>query len=318
MKITLILKGDIHRRGHFRDDLAHLKSALPGADVSLLESNMPGQAVALAASAAIGSDYLIAVGGDGTLNEVVNGCFQACERLPPESMPALGVLAYGTANDFTRSLGNNGTSDELISLLLADSRHRIDAGLMQYCEENGSTSQRYFLNAADIGIGAHVVKHMGHRTRFLGGNLQYLKSIFITLRSYRHCELEVRSDQGLNWRGNTLALVAANGRCIGSGLNVAPGAAIDDGQMLVTLVGNASARDFLQNFRHLKRGDRLQHPEVSYHHAQSLEVSHHGKPALVEADGELLGTTPVTITVLPAALDFLKLPLPAQTAAPQA
>lgn len=306
MKITLILKGNIHRRGHFRGDLAQLKSVMSGAEIFLLESSRPGQAVALAASAARESDYLIAVGGDGTLNEVLNGCFQACANLPPEHMPALGVLAYGSANDFARSLGNNGTVDELITLLQADARQRIDAGLIEYCEDSGTAGRRYFLNAADIGIGAHVVRHRRDRTRLLTGNLQYLRSTFIALRSYRHCELEIDSDQGLHWRGKTLALVAGNGRYFGSGLCVAPGARLDDGQMSVTLVGDASARDFLHNFRHLKRGDRLQHPEASYHQAQTLEVRHVGEPAMVEADGELLGTTPVTIRLLPGAVDFLR------------
>ncbi len=305
MKITFILKGDIRGEQLFRHDLKKIKRALPGAQVSLLESQIPGQSVSLAASACQESDYLIAVGGDGTVNEVLNGCLQATEENPGVTLPTLGILAYGTANDLARTLGVSGTADELVGMLLSESRHRVDVGRLQYTSDTGASVNRYFLNAADIGIGAHVVGQFQSRSNLLGSNLHYLRSILSSFLTYRHKDLQLTTDQGLDWQGKSLALVAANGRYFGSGLCVAPGAHIDDGQLFITLVGNASARDFVRKLRQLKRGHLIEHPEVSYHQAQWIEITHTGEAAPVEADGELLGTTPARMEVVPRGIDVL-------------
>jgi YegS/Rv2252/BmrU family lipid kinase len=305
VKVALILKGDIRAISHFHAAFRELREALPGFEFVLLESRAPGEATALAQGACVDCDYLIAVGGDGTINEVLNGAMAATGTTPP-----MGVLAYGTANDLARTLGLQGTATELTGLLARDARQRVDVGRIQYRDADGEARQRWFLNAADVGIGAEVVRHLANRRQFVGSNLHYLRSIVGSLRSYRHRTLHVRTDRGLDWQGRSLALVAGNGRYFGSGLCVAPGARLDDGELFVTLVGNASTWDFMRNIGRLKRGRLLEHPEASYHQACHISVEHEGEAARVEADGELLGFTPVEIDVQPGALEFL-MPAPA-------
>ena len=305
MKVALVLKGDIRALGHFHKAYRELQEALPGFEFELHESLAPGHAIALAQHACTDSDYLVAVGGDGTVNEVLNGAMLAGGTPPP-----LGVLAYGTANDLARTMQIHGSVHELIALLAGDTRHPIDVGLLHCTDSENPSKQRYFLNAADIGIGAEVVRHLQDRRHLVGSNLHYLRSIISSLRAYEHRELRVTSDLGLDWTGRSLALVAGNGRYCGSGLCVAPGARLDDGELLVTLVGDASTWDFLRNLGHLKRGELLEHPAVSYHNAHSLSVEHQDQPARVEVDGELLGFTPLQIEVLPRAVEFL-MPAPA-------
>lgn len=300
MKVALVLKGDIRALAHFHKAFRELREALPGFDFELLESRAPGEAVGLARDACADCDYLIAAGGDGTINEVLNGAM-----LAGGTPPVLGVLAYGTANDLVRTLRMRGSVEDLVPLLAGDIRHRIDIGLIRYRDADDQVQLRYFLNAADIGIGAEVVRHLQHRRQLVGSNLHYLRSIINSLRGYEHRELQVRSDLDLNWQGKSLALVAGNGRYFGSGLCVAPGARLDDGELFITLVGDASTWDFMRNLGRLKRGELLEHPAASYHHAHALTVEHRGQPAPVEVDGELLGFTPLHIEIIPGAVEIL-------------
>ncbi len=305
MKIALVLKGNINTRHRFSLELVELQAAFPAARITVFESGFAGQAVELAAAACSHCDYLVAAGGDGTLNEVFNGCMQALDANPGLELPVLGVLAHGSANDFIRSIGLDGTAAELCSLLASGSVRRVDAGRLSFQDASGMNRQRYFLNVADVGIGASVVERLGSSGGYLGSNLNYLRAILSTFIRYRHMELRVESDAGLDWQGRTLALVAANGCYFGSGLCVAPGARPDDGELFLTLVGDASIVDFLGNLGRLKRGIPLDHPAVQYHQASSVRITSPGRPVAVEADGEFLGYTPAVIEILPLALSLL-------------
>ena len=305
MNIAFILKGDIHHRRQFEREYAELQAALSQAQLTLLESEYPGHACELAAQCCGQYDFLVAVGGDGTLNEVLNGSLRVNLGDPARRLPVFGVLAHGTANDLARSLRISGSMQELAALLRSASHRPIDVGRLQCRSEAGEALERYFLNVADIGIGARVIQHLSDNHLLLGGNLHYLRAVLRTFLKFHPSELRVESDTGLRWRGKTLALVAANGSYFGSGLCVAPGATLDDGQMFITLVGDAHITDFIRNLRRLKRGIRLDHPKAQYHHGRRLEVMHMDEPAAVEADGEFLGYTPAQIELMPAAIEFL-------------
>ncbi len=300
MNITLILRGGLRRRRQLEGELRRLRRSLPRAAIEVLESGHAGHARQLAADNAGHSDYIIAVGGDGTLNEVLNGCLDSTSPLP-----CLGVLAHGTANDMLRSLDMRGTAEELAALLDSRSERCIDIGRVSCVDASGAPLQRYFANIADVGIGAEVVQHLVHRHRLLGSNLNYLLAILKTFSHYRKKPLRVSADGEFLWQGPALALVAANGCYFGSGLCVAPRAALDDGQLALTLVGDASVADFALNLPRLRRGALLEHPEASYHRAQSLELQSPEEPTPLEVDGEFLGFTPAAIEILPRRLRLL-------------
>lgn len=307
MKIALILKGNISRRQEFEGELQQLQASFPEAGISVLESTYPGHSRALAEASCGRCDYMISVGGDGTLNEILNGCLSS-----PAATPCLGALAHGTANDMLRSLRLNGSIDELCDMIRDRRERTIDIGWVSCRDTSGDEETRHFINIADIGIGAEVVQHLNQQHRLLGSNLHYLRAILKTFSHYQNRELAITSDNNFHWRGKALALVAANGQYFGSGLCVAPGAALDDGQLFITLVGDASAADFALNLRRLKKGTRLDHPEASYHHARELRVECTADSAPLEVDGEFIGYTPATIRILPQRIRFLGYPCGSQ------
>ena len=300
MKIALIVKGNVSRRREFDGELLQLRANFPHAEISVLESTYAGHSQALAEACCGQCEYMIAVGGDGTLNEVLNGCLRSSAELP-----CFGALAHGTANDVLRSLHLNGSMEELCAMIRDGREQTIDIGHVVCRDDAGAELRRYFINIADIGIGAEVVQHLNQQHRLLGSNLHYLRAIIKTFAGYHKRDLSVTSDRGLNWQGKALALVAANGQFFGSGLCVAPGAALNDGQLFITLVGDASLADFAMNLRRLKKGRLLDHPEASYHHACRLDIETTGDSAPLEVDGEFLGFTPAAIEVLPQKIRFL-------------
>lgn len=305
MKVAIIANGRIINNSRLDRQRGQLQDALPEAEIAAARSERPGHAVELAADHCRDSDVLVAAGGDGTLNEILNGCMQAQAQDPAMELPAFGVLACGSANDFARSVGLAGTLEELVGLLRAGVSRRIDVGRLRCHGAQGEALERYFFNVADAGIGAEVVQHLGSPSSYLGSNLRYLRAIVAAFREHRQVELLLSSDAGLNWSGRSLAVVAANGCYFGSGLGVAPGARIDDGQLFVTVVGDAGFRDFLANLGKLKRGVPLDHPKITYHSARSVTVAAAEGRAALEVDGEFVGFTPAVIEVLPGAVQLL-------------
>jgi diacylglycerol kinase (ATP) len=158
---------------------------------------------------------------------------------------------------------------------------------------------------ADIGIGAAVVQELEHSSRRFGANLSYLRAIFSAFLKYRKPLLSVESDEGLDWLRPSLAVIAGNGRCFGSGLFATPQAALDDGLLDITLIGDVSVVDFIRKLPALKGAELISHPQVFYHRARHATISSGDTAGAVEADGEYLGRTPATLEILPAAMHFL-------------
>jgi YegS/Rv2252/BmrU family lipid kinase len=305
VKLGLIIKGTLRKRSQFYRQLPAISAHLPECELEVLESTYPGHALKLAARACPQSDFLIAVGGDGTLHEVLNGCMEALGENPELKLPVLGVLPLGSANDFARTLGISDSVEQLCQMLASRSVRRIDAGSL-LCESiAGEAVQRYFLNVVDVGIGAEVVQRLEATGKRLGSRLSYLWATLVTFVRYRHVRLRVETDRGLDWLGPALILVAAKGRFFGSGLCIAPDAVIDDGTFALTLVGDASIIDFALNLGRLKKGVPLEHPQAEYHRAQWVTLEAPGGSAPVEADGEFIGYAPVRMEIRPGLVEFL-------------
>lgn len=308
MNIVIIAKGNTRRRRELNLAVARLRAATLFDGVEVHETTYPGHAIELARGASATADLIISAGGDGTLNEIVNGCQHARQEDPAIRLPTIGVLALGSANDFLKTARLHGTADEVVALAAAGVRRPVDIGRVHYTALDGRRASRYFINVADIGIGAAVVRELEHSGRRLGANLSYLRAIFAAFLRFRKPLLSIESGEGLDWQGRSLAVVAGNGRCFGSGLFATPQAAIDDGRLDITLIGDVSVIDFIRKLPALKRGEVISHPQVSYHTARHATISAEDMACAVEADGEYLGLTPATLEVLPAAMHFM-LPL---------
>ena len=303
MKIALVVNPSALRDRRYREELTQLQESLPAAEANILETEYAGHAIELARAAAAEADCVVAVGGDGTLNEVVNGCLQAARDNPQLRLPHIAVLACGTANDFIKSTSLTGRLDQLLALLSEGRSRPIDVGRVRYRDVHGTPAERYFINEASIGIGAEVVRRVNRGRRRLGPNLTFLRAIILAFRRFQATALRVRWNSEAPRSQPLLALVAGNGRYFGSGLCIAPEARLDDGRLSCALVGDVGVRTFIGKLRRLKRGAKIDHRQVLYREAEIVQVIRGRAP--IEADGEFLGYTPATIEILPRKIRFV-------------
>jgi len=303
-KISFILHGKIRGKKSIKESL----TARFSEDylVQIYETSHPRHAEKLTEVALTdGCDFLIAVGGDGTLNEMVNGYLKAGGSKIYSTR--IGVLPYGTGNDFARGLGISRSIEQLWTLVSQNQPVMLDAGRMQFSLPDGTLNTRYFDNIADLGIGADVVVRVNGvhlRKKILGGTLTFFLSVLLTFFTYRHKKIKV-TWEGFSWKGNVLSLVVANGRYFGSGLGIAPEARLDDGMFEVVIFANLSIMDYLRNYARVRRAEKVIHPEAFYYRTSELLVEPEGSVTIVEADGEIEGQAPIIYTCLPGALRFL-------------
>lgn len=245
-----------------------------------------------------GYKYMIAVGGDGTLNEVINGVLSS--PVPTNNLPAIGMLQKGSANDFSRTATNNNSVKHLKELIDNQSFRKIDIGKVVQDKEE---QPRFFINIAGLGLGPEVVQHMGNNKR-LGPRISYFKSIIETFTKYKRKNITCKTDDW-EWRGDLLQMAVGNGKFFGNGICVCPDAKIDDGLFNIALFGELSIMDYLKNLGNLKKGIKISHKDAHYFTAKEIRIENTKGVCGIETDGEYVGTTPVTISVVPKAINFL-------------
>ena len=251
-------------------------------------------------AAATQGGYVIAVGGDGLLNEVVNGILEAGV---PNGVVA-GVLPSGSGNDFAKSIEVQDTPAHLLSLIQHASIYPLDVGKMEFLNPEGNTATRYFINIADIGLGGEVMQAMQNSKQRFGADFAYSWAILKGFFTYRKKVVRLVTPE-MEWEGLLLSLVMANGRYFGSGYCIAPHADLANGQFALVILGKVSVFDYIRHLPAIRKGKHIDHPEVTYTTATSLEVEGIQAPLCIEMDGEFIGTTPITLSIQPQVLPFL-------------
>ncbi len=248
-----------------------------------------------------GYTNIISVGGDGTINEVLNGFFRNGKLI--NGNVALGILPIGTGADFARYLALPATDEERIKRLKEPKLSKIDVGKAEYRSLNGDMTTRYFINILDFGIGGAVVERVNRTTKLFGGKMSFLWSIFLTLPSYKNKHITYRLDDGV-WQEKVLNnFIVANGAYFGGGLHPAPHARIDDGFFDIVLFGDVTLFEALRNLPHLRKGKHLAHPKIFSTRAAAIEARS-GETIYIDIDGECAGTLPVKVTILKKVLPF--------------
>jgi diacylglycerol kinase (ATP) len=250
-----------------------------------------------------GCDYLIAVGGDGTINEMVNGVMRAPSA--QRKRVILGVLPCGTGNDFARSLASNTTLVELQRLVLQGDSRELDLGRLDYRDAQGGEQLRYFANIASLGISSSVVERVQQQPRWLPAAAAYALATIQTLLVLRPSRLRLQLDQRPVQSESLIQLSLANGRFFGGGLGIAPSARLDDGWLDVVMIRGASAWAFLRFLPALRQARLIQDARISYDRCHRIEISAQSGNCLLEADGEQISATAVVIDLIPAALRWL-------------
>lgn len=258
-----------------------------------------GHAIELASSAArSGCEYLVAVGGDGTVNEVANGILRA----NGSGHVALGIINTGTGSDFSRSIGIPHDYVRACSFLTSQQRKTVDIGVVEY-QSNGNRAQRYFINAGGVGFDASVVEQVEKLPKYFGGTIPYLVGVIRTLFTYRNKQVTLEVGSEIE-NGRILNVVVANGEYVGGGMHIAPEAELNDNLLDIVVVGDIGKFELLKAFPTVYKGTHIYHPKVRMKKAARLTIQSPEK-MLVYADGELLGEGPATFWLKPSALNIV-------------
>lgn len=280
--------------GGRHDPVERTRRALSGRSLEA-EVRISSSAAHVAALVAEGADQgrtrFVAVGGDGTANLVVD----ALMRRDWEEPPTLGILPAGSGSDFVRTFGRTQEIEDNADHLLGDETYDIDIGYLR-----GPWGDRYFMNVAEVGVGADVVRLAGRLPARLGA-FRYKTAIWPALLRFPRKTIKVEVGAKI-FEGDAIIVVMANGQFFGGGMNVAPKATLVDG-LLDVQVFTGPKRQVITVQPRLTRGTHLTHPEVKRFVGSSVRVSMIDDWA-AEADGEYLGSGSVEASVRPSAIRF--------------
>ena len=270
-----------------------------GTGARIVETREPGHARELARHAlADGHDRVVAIGGDGTVQEVVNGVIEGTEPL------AIGILPGGNGNDLARSMGLPRRPAEALDVALGESVTTIDVGRATRGSGRAATV-RHFASAGGIGFDAQVALAMaGRRRRWQRGRIGYVLSTLWELQRFRNQQvtLTLETPEGQQRLERRVLFVAfANGAYYGGGMQICPSATVSDGLIDLCLVGDISRLEAVRQLPGLYRGGHVGHPAVEFARATAFSVE--GDSATkAHLDGEPFGSVPLRIEVLPRAI----------------
>ncbi|HKA26899.1 MAG TPA: diacylglycerol kinase family protein [Gaiellaceae bacterium] len=270
------------------------RAAAIGLSGDALLSERPGHLTELAKEAADeGAELLVAVGGDGTVHEVVNGI---ADRAGVE----LAVVPRGTGRDFVRTYAIPRKLDDALRTARDGHAREIDLGIARFRSWQGETDESYFANVASAGMSGAIAKRANETSKALGGKASYAWATLTVFSRWRTAELTV-SVGAETRRARMHDVIVANGRYLAGGMKICPDAEPDDGVFDVLLIGNLTKGDLLLTLPKTYRGSHLPHPKAELLRGSTVEIDAN-EPLPVELDGEQPGTTPVRFEVVPHAL----------------
>lgn len=250
----------------------------------------PGHARELAERAGLeGYERVVAVGGDGTVHEAINGLM----GLKPElrQRVAFGVVPAGSGNDFSRNLGVPTDAGALATVLASGVASPVDVG---------SVNGHYFANVAGVGFDAEVAALANRIPKYVPGTLTYVICALAQLALYKNAAVRLYLDGKLIER-RILLVAVGNGAHYGGGMMICPGARMNDGKFRVVVAGDLSRAGVLRTLPQVYSGRHLHNPLVEVYDAQEVRVEAE-RPLTVQADGEIVATSPTTIQLIPMAL----------------
>ncbi len=266
-------------------------------------SRNQGHAWDLAANAVReGAHRVVGVGGDGTLNEVLNGFFEGGGREAVGA--AVGIFSVGTCGDFAKTLGGADNPNSLIHAINQGLTKRIDVGKADFIDFSGRSATRFFLNVTDFGAGGAVVERVTRTTKRMGGGLAFLWAILMTLFTYRTREITLRIDGEKEEKRLLFDVILGNGRYYGGGIKAAPHAELNSGSLSMIEIGSFGLVEALRYLPAFRAGTYLHHPRVRYSEIRCLEARSSAK-AFIEMDGEAVGELPARFELLPGALSMI-------------
>jgi diacylglycerol kinase (ATP) len=266
-----------------------------GLEGDVLVTERAGHATDLAREAVeSGARLIIAVGGDGTINEIVNGLVAAAR---PEV--ELAVVPRGTGDDLARTFGIPTDIETALAVAAKGQARPVDVGRATYAVDDG-TAERYFANFAGAGISGAIARRGARTSRRLGAKAAYMWATATVFIRWSSVPMRIELDGEVR-EGPMFEVVISNGMYAAGGMKIAPDARPDDGFFDAVLIGDVSKADFVTTFPKIYRGTHTSHPKVDVVRASTIAVDA-SQPLPVVLDGEQPGTTPARFEIVSRAL----------------
>ena len=267
-------------------------------------TNRRGHAIEIAKNLITkGYRNIIGVGGDGTLNEIVNGVF--LQTNVPYNQITIGMIPIGTGNDWCRTFNIPNDYNEAIAVIKNNKKVFQDIAKISFCSE-GEESDRYFVNVAGMGFDAVVLRKSNEdkeKRRGKVSSLVYYKNILSTLFTHKSLPCKISIDNK-SFEVDVFSLNAGLCKYSGGGMMQVPNAVFNDGMLDVTIINRIKKFKVIRNIKKLYDGSFINLKEVQTHKTKCLHVeSKHN--LLLEADGEFLGNAPAKFSIVPSALNII-------------
>lgn len=291
------------RTGRHFDDIARaVRGAVGDFDCTFTERRGHGVLLARQLSRA-GANLVVAVGGDGTASEVIDGLMQERAAAAQAGGATFGFISRGTGGDLRRSLGCPEDAVGAARVLAGPAERVIDLGRVELVGHDGKPQARHFVNVAGFGVAGRVVRDAERMGKALGGKATFMLASAMALMGWQDQPVRWRVDGG-PWREDRVtSLAVCNGRFFGGGMMVAPAAQVDDGLFDLTLWKGLGLGDFALKKRMLYDGSHVRLPNTSTFRGRVVEAEPLGRePVLLDVDGEQPGMLPARFTILAGAL----------------
>jgi len=271
-------------------------SRILGDHYHFIRSKHEKELVEIARKNASEVDMIVGIGGDGTINEIINGLLQSEVSV----LPVLAIIPCGTGNDLYQSSFFQTFQYDLFLDAITNPQYILsDVGKMVTEHET-----RYFMNVADIGFGGSVVLSLNEFRQKYGPRFSYGLAILKTFIGFKRPHVSLTAGT-FSYQGELLLAAACNGSIFGNGLHIHPGASISDGKLNMTILAKVSLFDYVMNVYKVKRGKRIDHPEAHYFESNTLTLTSPDEEIHAETDGEYIRGKSFEISIIPQRLKIL-------------
>lgn len=231
----------------------------------------------------------VAVGGDGSLSELLNGLV-----FPADEPVTVGIIPMGTGNDFVKNIYDEINIDKILNSIFINKTKSIDIG---------KVNDHYFINVSSFGIDGPIIEDTEKYKKILPGKSAYLYSTLKAGMIFKPSIVKVSTPHE-SYEGAMLLIAIGNGKYFGGGMKICPEADLSDGMFDVCLVNDVSKSKFLRNISKIYSGRLAEIKEVKYLRTDQLTIVVQDKDYLINIDGNLVGKTPVSVSIIKKAISI--------------
>jgi len=304
---TLVIANPVSENGRAGERWPRVEKAISQAigEHKAVLTKKTGHATRLAREAAEkGVGRIIVFGGDGTVNEVVNGLFEGGQLINRKVI--LGVIPTGTGGDFRRSLGLNGKASQALEVIRKGHVETIDVGHVAFTGNSGQTEERHFANMTGIGLSGDVMRKVNkaRRSKSFGSGFAFKFATLSAMIGHKNRMMRLEIDGQKPIYETACSIHVCNGRFAGGGMMFSPNSELNDGVLDVVLLGDFKVFNFIVESKSLYTGKHIDNPKVQLFKGKEIRISSESDVSL-EIDGETPGVLPARFKVAEKSLKVI-------------